>query len=199
MFRIILLFAAMMVASFGFSQSTFVIPGNSSIEIDIPNYELYGAMIKNKSVNELGVSVVNKESNEKVKGFGLNAKAKDIISVAGPNKLVLSNTSSSPIKVKVGFKEQDPEKFVRAPGNYVSFTLQNKSNSSIPLIIPNVMNPNLSPNSKSGVDLEIGQEIYFKNGSKKYTLLVVDESLKDGDIVIVNELIQQRIEELGLE
>ena len=87
----------MLVASIGFSQSTFVIPGNSSIEIDIPNYDLYGAMIKNKSVNELAVSVVNKESNEKVKGFGLIARAKDIISVEGPNKLVLSNSSSAPM------------------------------------------------------------------------------------------------------
>ena len=43
----------------------------------------------------------------------------------------------------------------------VPFTLRNNSLKSIPLKIPGVMNPNLSPMSNSGVDLAEGQKVYF--------------------------------------
>jgi len=45
----------------------------------------------------------------------------------------------------------------------VSFTLRNSSLKSIPLKIPGVMNPNLSPDSNSVVSLKIGQKIFFRH------------------------------------
>lgn len=82
----------------------------------------------------------------------------------------------------------------------VSFTLRNNSLKSIPLNIPGVMNPNLSPMSNSGVSLKVGQKIYFyPNGkkvfSKKELLLEVTEDLK-GKTLKVNELIKEREKEL---
>ena len=65
----------------------------------------------------------------------------------------------------------------------VSFTLRNNSAKSIPLIIPSVMKPNLSPNSNSGVTLKMGQEILFRSNGKKRILLVVDETIKEGDVI----------------
>ena len=79
----------------------------------------------------------------------------------------------------------------------VNFTLHNGSLKSIPLVIPGVMNPNLSPLSNSGVDLAVGQEIYFKQGRKKYFLLEVTEDLA-GEKVKVANLIKERKAELGL-
>lgn len=79
----------------------------------------------------------------------------------------------------------------------VPFTLHNSSLKSIPLRIPGVMNPNLSPESDSRVDLAVGQEIFFYHKKKKYILLTVTESLKDQRLV-VNELIRDRMGELGL-
>jgi len=67
----------------------------------------------------------------------------------------------------------------------ISFTLHNSSAISIPLRIPGVMNPNLSPFSDSGVTLKVGQEIYFYPKGKKSTLgkkqilLIVSEDLAD--------------------
>jgi hypothetical protein len=55
----------------------------------------------------------------------------------------------------------------------VTFTLHNTSAKSIPLIIPTVMNPNLSPFSKSGVTTRVGQEIFFRYQGKKRLLLKV--------------------------
>ncbi len=84
-----------------------------------------------------------------------------------------------------------------SPKEYASFTLRNNSAKSIPLNIPTVMNPNLSPFSNSGVSLKIGQEVFFYEGKKKYLLVSVTEDL-DGDTIIVNELIKQRKIELEL-
>lgn len=85
----------------------------------------------------------------------------------------------------------------------VSFTLTNETSQSIPLQIPDVMNPNLSPMSSSGVTLNIGQEIYFFPSGKKFLrkkelLLTVTEDLA-GKTLKVNELIIKRIEELKKE
>lgn len=82
--------------------------------------------------------------------------------------------------------------------DYIDFSFENRTAFSIPLIIPNVMNPNLSPFSKSGVGLKIGQEVFFKNKKKKYLLLKVDNTFKDGDILDVAALIKERKKELGL-
>lgn len=60
------------------------------------------------------------------------------------------------------------------------------------------MNPNLSPRSNSGVRLKYGQEIYFKEGRKKYLLLIVDESIRAEQKLDVAALIKQRRKELGL-
>lgn len=79
----------------------------------------------------------------------------------------------------------------------VSFTLRNASLTSIPLEIPGYMNPNLSPMSNSGVTLNPGQDVYFKEGKKRYLLLEVSAEL-EGDTLIVNELIEKRKKELGL-
>lgn len=79
----------------------------------------------------------------------------------------------------------------------------NKSGRSIPLEIPGVMNPNLSPFSSSGVDLAVGQKVYFfangKKGSfkKRILLLEVTEDLAGKDLAI-DELIKARKAELGL-
>ncbi len=80
----------------------------------------------------------------------------------------------------------------------IDFTFENKSLKSIPLIIPSVMNPNLSPLSKSGVTLKIGQEVYFKNNGKKYILFIVNTNNYNGEVLDINELIKKRKKELNL-
>ncbi|MEL6135352.1 MAG: hypothetical protein AAFR59_18495 [Bacteroidota bacterium] len=79
----------------------------------------------------------------------------------------------------------------------VPFTLRNNSLKSIYLKIPGVMNPNLSPMSNSGVDLRIGQKIFFFVDKKKYLLLEVTEDLQ-GEKVDVSKLIKDRKKELGI-
>ena len=78
----------------------------------------------------------------------------------------------------------------------VSFTLLNRSARSIPLYIPRVMNPNLSPFSSSGVTLRVGQEIQFRYRGRREVLLVVDRKL-EGQKLVVNQLLSARRAELA--
>ena len=73
----------------------------------------------------------------------------------------------------------------------VPFKLKNNRLFSIYLEIPGVMNPNLSPMSVSGVDLAVGQKIYYYEKGKRIELLTVDESLRDAKID-VGKLIKKR-------
>lgn len=70
---------------------------------------------------------------------------------------------------------------------------------SIPLVIPSVMNPNLSPLSNSGVSLNIGQNVYFyPNGTskKRELLFTVDESYQEDQVLEIDAMIEKRKKEL---
>jgi hypothetical protein len=74
-------------------------------------------------------------------------------------------------------------------------TFHNGSLKSIPLNIPGIMNPNLSPLSNSGIELEPGQKVfYFPNGKKgkKELLFEVDGMFKKDTILQIHEMIRQK-------
>jgi hypothetical protein len=70
--------------------------------------------------------------------------------------------------------------------------------ASIPLVIPGVMNPNLSPLSDSGVTLGYGQKVFFKEKRKSYLLFEVDDTFQNGDRLEIQDLIKARKKELGI-
>lgn len=85
--------------------------------------------------------------------------------------------------------------FANVQAQNIHMTFHNGSFSSIPLVIPGVMNPNLSPLSNSGISLDVGQKIYFfPNGKRKSKALLfeVDNALKQDTILEIDELIKKR-------
>lgn len=78
----------------------------------------------------------------------------------------------------------------------VSFKLRNTGLKSIPLEIPGVMNPKLSPLTWSGLSLKIGQKIYFLNKGNREILLKIDRSL-EGKKLNIKKLIKKRKKELA--
>lgn len=97
--------------------------------------------------------------------------------------------------VRVDPKAPKVDKAKQGP---IEFTLRNNSLKSIPLWIPGVMNPNLSPMSNSGVGLKVGQKVYFKYRGKKEVLLVVEESYNTR-VIEVSKLIKDRTLQLEKE
>ncbi len=89
--------------------------------------------------------------------------------------------------------------FVNLNAQNIPMTFHNGSFKSIPLIIPGVMNPNLSPKSNSGVGLDVGQKVYFfPNGKKKNReiLFIVDTTWKKDTILQIDKIIEKRKIEL---
>lgn len=74
-----------------------------------------------------------------------------------------------------------------------AFYLENNTAQRIPLKIPGVMNPNLSPFSRSGVDLKNGQKIYLDFNGKNILILNVTDSIKHGDRIDVGNLINKAL------
>jgi len=205
----IFLFSILLLVACSTNSKIVTIPANQSIDVDSPVNDFNRVLIKNKSLRQIEVKVLEKQSKYFISGFGLGIKGKASLSVAQNGQLVLQNTYDKPVKARIVFKKQNTSKIVSKgklntrtttanTKEYITFTLANNTAKSIPLIIPNVMNPNLSPFSKSGVDLKVGQEILFRANGKKYVLITVDNSIQDGAILNVGSLMKDKRKELGL-
>ncbi|MFK7785220.1 MAG: hypothetical protein AB8B56_08890 [Crocinitomicaceae bacterium] len=165
----------------GISQEEVSIKKGSSVELTYDAFETSVVEIKNKTLQGFDVKVEDKATKKWVKGFGMGPKAKEIIDVQPGQVLIFKNDSKKDVDVTLNFVKRQAPKVETASSASVTFTLRNSSAKSIPLVIPNVMNPNLSPFSNSGVSLKIGQKIYYKKNGKKKLLLVVDESIENGE------------------
>ena len=179
------LIIALFLSVFAFGQSTLEIPAGERVQIGYPDHNNLAITLKNKSGLGLEVSTVNK-----VSGFGLGPTATATVSVVPLGLLEIKNASDESVQIAYSITESKP---VATDENeqYVSFKLRNETLKSIPLIIPGVMNPNLSPQSNSGVRLKMGQEIIYRKGLSTRILLTVDETIKEGEVVLVGELLSE--------
>ncbi len=176
---------------------TYQVPSNGTIDIPSSDYNTERAYIKNKGKNAIEVSVVDEDTGEKTSGFGLEKRGKADVIVPRNKVVKVNNPTSESTTVSIKMKTEVAQA-VSSTAKYIKFTLVNDSNASIPLLIPSVMNPNLSPNSRSGVSLKVGQKILFRSKGKKHILLVVDDAIQNGDEIEVSALLEQRKATLGL-
>jgi len=179
------------------SQSyTLFVPPNDVLDLRYES-ELTDVRLRNKSLQSIEVKIKDNTTKESTGGFGMGAAAKVNVEMSENQYLHFINNSSKKVPLKVSFMEKEVVK-TASTKKYINFTLSNTSAKSIPLIIPNVMNPNLSPFSDSGVGLAVGQEVFFKQNGKRRLLLKVDDTIKEGDKIDVVKLLQSRQKSLGL-
>ena len=178
-------------------QTNLTIAPNQSLQLNYPTIEDLAIEIKNLSNQPLDIATIQTVSGEQLSGFGLAPKGRATIAV--PSLALLQISNNSPVKAEIAINpislpasEENPEDL------YISFTLRNETAQSIPLIIPGVMNPNLSPFSNSGVSLKIGQQINFRQGLKTYTLLTVSPDIEEGAVLEIGALLKAKKIELGL-
>ena len=179
------------------TKTLIVVPSGETVKVDLPDYDASIVKLRGQGGSNLSVAVRTNESDKLVRGFGLGARGRVEVIVESENELVLINESNADTKVKL-FAEEGRRPAPPSAFESVNFTLRNNLPTSIPLIIPDVMNPNLSPFSSSGVSLKYGQEILFRERGKRFILLVVDESISEGQVLDVGELLKQRRKEEGL-
>jgi hypothetical protein len=171
-------------------QSIVEIPADSRVTIGYPDSEDAALALKNKSSQGIDVATVNKVSGVQLSGFGLGPFGKATVAVGPLDVLELHNSSDNAVRVSYEITKA-AKQVADKDEEYIGFTLRNETLRSISLIIPGVMNPNLSPQSNSGVRLKVGQEIKYKKGGRADLLLVVDDSIKEGDVLFVGERIAQ--------
>jgi len=192
----VLLIIGILVACFQLSAKEKIeIPAGKTVALTYEKFAKYSVKISNKSNKQIDVMVINPATDRQVSGFGLGPLGNAVLNVAEGNILKLKNSSSKDISVTLSFVDRKPSKPFKPGVDMVQFTLHNSSLKSIPLVIPNVMNPNLSPMSDSGVSLERGQKIYLKKGLSKVLLFTVDDGIKNGDKIDVAKLVLKLNEE----
>ena len=169
-------------------QGQIQLLGRQSIELDFVDYRFYALKLKNSSSAEIEVSIISRVSNEQVRGFGFAPKSTvEEVLIESDSYALFTNLSDNEALFSI---EASPK--VAAPvteSDGVSFTLRNNTLQSIPLVIPSVMNPSLSPKSNSGVYLKYGQKVYLRRGVSKKLILTVDETIREGALIDVDSII----------
>lgn len=193
--KVVVILSLLITGIQAFAKEKIEIPPKASVERSYAEFENYDVKLINRSGKQIDISVIHPDSGRQVSGFGLAPRGNTTLYVAPGHILKLKNTSSRELTILLDFVERSPLVKSGSDKKTIPFTLRNSSLKSIPLIIPGVMNPNLSPMSNSGVALEIGQEIYYKKGLKPILLLKVDAAIMPGDKIDV----AKRIRKLGEE
>ena len=187
----VLIIIGILVAGFQLAAKEKIdIPAKKSVDLTYDEFATFDVKLSNKSGKQVNVKVIDPNTKKQVSGFGLGPFGNAVLYVEKGNILRLKNTSSKDISITLSFVERKPKPVMDSDTPTINFTLHNSSLKSIPLVIPNVMNPNLSPMSNSGVALKRGQKIYYKKGVRKVLLLTVDENIQQGDKIDVAQLIK---------
>lgn len=192
--RFVALLAAIVAGwSFATVNKTVNIAPRASVELSYPEFKEYDVQIMNTSGKSIDISVIDRNTGQQLKGFGLSAKS-DATVIVNQDILKIRNRSGNNTTVELTYlpkKQKTPSNDV-----YVSFTMINNTLYPIPLVIPDVMNPNLSPLSGSGVNLKIGQEIYFRYRGNTELLMVIDQNIGNGAKLNMAQVIKRRKKEL---
>jgi hypothetical protein len=176
-------------------RSQLIIPPKQIVQINYPLYQGFNVKIWNKSKFDLGVSARERKTDSLVKGFGLDSGSSAVFEVNKGLYLQFENRYLAPLKVEYILQKgvKGKKKPIKPLTPQRAFYLENNTAQSIPLRIPGVMNPNLSPFSRSGVDLPNGQNIFLDLNGKRILILTVTDSIPHGARIDVATLIEKAL------
>lgn len=189
-FALIILFPSLCMGQ----QHRVSVPAGEEVQLRFSTEESTEATLHNPSGSTLDARVQRDTDGKFVRGFGLGKSSREKIRVESDAILILRNDSEKEIRHETSTESSKGDFQFQE----VNLTFHNGSVLSIPLIIPGVMNPNLSPQSNSGVTLDYGQKVFFKEKGKQHLLFEVDETFKNGDVLEIQDLIKARKKQLGL-
>ena len=194
-----LLLVCFLSFSFAFGQkearSQLVIPPKQVVQINYPLYKGFNVKIWNESKFEVGISARDQVTDSIAKSFGLDKGSSTLLEVNEGMYLQFENRFLAPIKVAYALRKgsSGKKKSSKPLTPQRAFYLENTTAQSLPLRIPGVMNPNLSPFSRSGFDLPNGQKIYLDLKGKHILILTVTDSIPHGARIDVATLIEKAL------
>ena len=192
---LIILFTPLLIYSQRIETSKILIPPKQIIQINYPLLRNYNLKIWNKSKLDLTISTHKKETDSIIKKFVLVKDSSALLSISNKMYIQFENKYLANIKVEYSFQNGTSIKKnkIKSLTPQRAFYLENNTAQRIPLRIPGIMNPNLSPFSRSGVDLKNGQKIYLDFNGKRILILEVTDSIKHGDRIDIATLINKAI------
>lgn len=192
---LIILFTPLLIYSQRIETSKILIPPKQIIQINYPLLRNYNLKIWNKSKLDLTISTHKKETDSMIKKFVLVKDSSALLSIFNEMYIQFENKYLANIKVEYSFQNGTSIKKnkIKSLTPQRAFYLENNTAQRIPLRIPGIMNPNLSPFSRSGVDLKNGQKIYLDFNGKRILILEVTDSIKHGDRIDIATLINKAI------
>lgn len=195
--KISLFFFLLVSLAFGqkAERSQLILPPKQIVQINYPLNQGFNVKIWNKSKFDLGVSAREQKTDSLVKGFGLDSGSSAVLEVNKGLYLQFENRYLAPLKLEYTLQKgvEGKKKSTKPLTPQRAFYLENNTAQSIPLRIPGVMNPNLSPFSRSGVDLPNGQKILLDLNGKRILLLTVTDSIPHGARIDVATLIEKAL------
>ena len=184
---------------FVFGQASYVseisIPPKQIVRIEYPLSKTFKTKIFNKSKFFLGISLLNRENDSLYKSLSIEKGGSRTLIVSDSHYLQFENRYLGSLKVVYAIEKgiQQSNKSAKNLTLQRAFYLENNTAQKIPLHIPGVMDPNLNPFSRSGVDLKNGQEIYLKINNKKLLILIVTDTIPHGARIDVASLVNNAL------
>jgi len=175
--------------------STIVLPPKQIVHLEYPLLDFYTVQIKNKSKFEVGVSLYQRERDSLLENYKVTKGASAQVPLQKGTYLQFENRFlvALPIEISIKFGSSKTKKSTPPLTLQRSFYLENNTAQTLSLQIPGVMNPNLPPFTRSGVDLPNGQPIYAKVNGEFLLLLTVTDSLPHGARIDLATLINSAI------
>ena len=192
---LIILFTPLLIFSQRIETSKILIPPKQIILISYPLLTNYNLKIWNKSKFDLTISTHKQKTDSIIKKFTMEKGSSALLSISNEMYIQFQNKYLANLKVEYSFQNGPSVKKnkINPLTPQRAFYLENNTAQRIPLKIPGVMNPNLSPFSRSGVDLKNGQKIYLDFNGKNILILNVTDSIKHGDRIDVGNLINKAL------
>lgn len=192
---LIILFTPLLIYSQRIETSKILIPPKQIILISYPLLTNYNLKIWNKSKFDLTISTHEQKTDSIIKKFIMEKGSSALLSISNEMYIQFKNKYLANLKVEYSFQNGPSVKKnkIKPLTLQRAFYLENNTAQRIPLIIPGVMNPNLSPFSRSGVDLKNGQKIFLDFNGKNILILNVTDSIKHGDRIDVGNLINKAL------
>jgi len=178
--------------------SELILPPKQIVRIDYPLLKAFKIKVYNKSKFFLGISLLSRNKDSLRKNFSLEKGKFRSLIVRDDQYLQFENRYLVSLKVVFTLEKgnQTPNKLQKNLTPQRAFYLENNTSQKIPLQIPGVMNSNLNPFSRSGMDLKNGQKIFLSLGNKKVLILTITDTIAHGSRIDVARLINEALNKL---
>ena len=191
----IILLTPLLIFSQRIETSKILIPPKQIVQIYYPLFRDYNLKIWNKSKFDLITTTHNYKTDSILKKIKIEKGSSALLSISNDVYIQFGNKYLTNLKVEYAFQngpsiEKSKTKLLTPQR---AFYLENNTAQRIPLRIPGIMNPNLSPFSRSGVNLKNGQKIYLDINGKNILILNVTDSIKHGDRIDITTLINKAL------